>query len=73
MVKKADGLSVDNLITAAKIIFAEFWLPKDIMLDAGTNFISDKFRQFYQQLNIEQTNISSYNHQSNDQVDVCNM
>ena len=46
IVKKADGLSVGNLIKAVKTVFAEFRLPKKIVLDAGTNLISDKFKQF---------------------------
>ena len=37
--KKADGLSADDLIRAAKIVFVEFGLPKKIFLDAGMNFI----------------------------------
>ena len=36
----------DNLIRVAKIAFAEFRLSKKIVSDAGTNFISDKLRQF---------------------------
>ena len=40
IVKKADGLSADSLITAAKIVFMEFNLLKEIVWDAGMNFIS---------------------------------
>ena len=39
--KKADGLSADDLSRAARIVFIEFRLPKKIISDAGTNFISD--------------------------------
>ena len=42
------------MIEAVKIVFTEFGLPKKILLDADTNFISDKLRQFCKQLNIEQ-------------------
>ena len=44
--EKTDGFSAENLIRAIKIVFAEFGLPKKIVSNAGTNFISDKFRQF---------------------------
>ena len=46
VVKKADGLLADDLIKAAKIVFAEFGLLKRIVSDAGTNLISDKFKNF---------------------------
>ena len=39
VVKKADGLSADDLIRTAKIAFAEFGLPKKIVSDAGINFM----------------------------------
>ena len=41
IMKKADGLSADDLIRAAKIVLAQSGLPKKIVSDAGTNFISD--------------------------------
>ena len=41
------------------------------MSDAGGNFISDKFRQFYNCMNIEQVTSLSYQNQSNSQVEVC--
>ena len=37
--KKADGLSADELIKATKIVFAEFGFPKRIVSDADPNFI----------------------------------
>ena len=54
LIKTTDGLSADSLIRAVKIVFEKFGLPKKIVSDAGINFISDKFRHFYRQLNIEQ-------------------
>ena len=53
IMKKSKGLSADDLIRAAKITFAEFGLPNKIVSDAGTNFVSDKFKQFCRQLNID--------------------
>ena len=53
IVKKADGLSADDLTRGAKIVFTEFGLPKKIVSDAGKNFISDCFIQFCRQLNID--------------------
>ena len=69
VVRNIDGLSADNLSRVVKIVFAEFWLPRKGVPDAGTSFISDKFRQFCRNLNIEQTITSSYHHQSKGQVE----
>ena len=52
-------------------MLTEFGLPKNILSDVGRNFISDKFRQFCRQLNIEKTATSSYHHQGNGQVEAC--
>ena len=41
------------------------------MSDAGTNFVSDKFRRFCNQPNIEQAVLSAYHHHSNGQVKAC--
>ena len=41
------------------------------MSDAGDNFISEKCKIFYNCLNIEQALSSSYQHQSNTQVETC--
>ena len=38
IVKNADGLSADDLIRAAKIMFGELGLPKKIISDASMNF-----------------------------------
>ena len=40
------------------------------MSDAGGNFISEKFKNFCNSLNVEQT-LSSYQHQSNRHVEAC--
>ena len=41
------------------------------MADAGGNFVSEKFKEFCRNLNIEQAVSSTYDHQSNEQVDAC--
>ena len=41
------------------------------MSDAGTNFVSERFRQFCKSINIEQAVSSVYHHQSNGQVKAC--
>ena len=41
------------------------------MSDAGTNFVSERFRQFCKSINVEQTVSSAYHHQSNRQVEAC--
>ena len=70
-VKRMEGLSTENLITTAKVIFAEYGIPQKFMSDAGTNFISDRFRKFCSSLNIKQAVLSAYHHQSNGQVKAC--
>ena len=42
-----------------------------LMSDAGGNFISEKFKNFCNSLNIKQAVSSSYHHQSNGQVEAC--
>ena len=39
VMKKTDSLSADSLIRVVKIVFAKFELPKQIVSDAGMNFI----------------------------------
>ena len=64
-------MSTKCLIMACKVIFSEYGLPKKIMSDAGSTYISDKFRQFCKCMNIEQGISLSYYHQSNGQVEAC--
>ena len=70
-VKKAEDMSADSLILACKVMFSACGLPKKIMSDVGDNFISDKFKQFCKNMNIEHATSSSYHHQNNGQVGVC--
>ena len=46
VMKKTDNLLADSIIRVVKMVHAEFGLPKAVGSDAGTNFMSDKFRQF---------------------------
>ena len=69
--KNTDGLSAGNFIGAANILFVEFGFPKKLVSDAGTNFISDKFKNICRELNIEEAVASSYHHQTNAQVEAC--
>ena len=71
LIKRLEGLSTENLIATAKVIFAEYGIPCKLMSDTGTNFISDRFRKFCSSLNIEQAVLSAYHHQSNGQVEAC--
>ena len=50
---------------------SEYGLLKKTMSDASGNFISHKFKRFYQNLNVEQSVPLSYHHQSNGQVETC--
>ena len=52
IIKQTKEISADNLIITFKIIFAEYGLPSILMLDAGTNFISEKFQDFCWHLDI---------------------
>ena len=71
VIKRLEGLSADNLINVVKSILAKYGIPCKLMSDVGTNFVSDKFLQFYKSVNIEQVTSSAYQHQSNGQVEAC--
>ena len=71
VIKRLEGLSVENLINTVKIIFAEYGIPQKIMSDMGTNFVADRFWQFCKSINVEQVISSAYHHQSNRQVEDC--
>ena len=71
MVKRLEGLSAENLITTVKVIFAEYGILHKLMLNAGTNFVSDKFWKFCNSIHIKQVVSSGYHHQSNGQVKAC--
>ena len=71
VIKRMEGLSTESLIATTRVIFTEYGIPCKIMSDAGTNFVSDKFRKFCSRLNIEQAVLSVYHHQSNGQVEAC--
>ena len=70
-IKRMEQLSAESLIAAVKIVFAEYGIPHRIMSDAGSNFVSEKFENFCNSLNIEQAVSSLYHHQSNRQVEPC--
>ena len=46
VIKRLEGLSADNLIKMVKTIFPKYGIPRKLMSDMGTNFVSDKFWQF---------------------------
>ena len=69
VVKQIDGLTTESLIKMCKIIFTEYGFPRRIKSDAGTNFVSKKFKAFYRHLNIHQAISLAYNHQSNGQAE----
>ena len=52
--------------------FVEFGLTRKIISNAGINFTSEMIKQFCRQLNIQQSRMSSYHHQSNGLVGACN-
>ena len=59
VMKKMGILAADDLIQMAKMIFPEGGLPKKIVSDGGTNFISETFREFSRLMNIQQSITSS--------------
>ena len=69
--KKDGGVISRESHFNSKIIFAEYGILHRLMSDAGSNFVSEKFRSFSNSLNIEQSVSSSYHHQSNGQVEAC--
>ena len=71
VINRMEGLSTESLIAKTKVIFAEYGIPHKIMSDAGTNFVSDKFRKFCNGFNIKQAIPSAYHHQGNQQVEAC--
>ena len=72
VIKKMEDLSAaDSLIRTHRIIISEYGLPKKLMSDVGGNFISDKFKRFCQNINIEQAVSSLYHNQSSGQVKAC--
>ena len=64
--KKVDGLSADHLIKICKIVFAEYELPKKIMVNDSTNTVSEKLQGFFRICHIVS---SSYSDQSNGQME----
>ena len=71
ILRKLQGLSAEHLINAVTAIFAEYGILQKIMSDAGTNFVSEKFKHFCKSINIEQVVSSAYHHQSNRLVKAC--
>ena len=51
--------------------FSEYGLSKNIASESDSNFVSDKFKNFCKNLNIEQAISSSYHHQNNGKVKAC--
>ena len=54
IVRKLQRLSVEHLINAVTAIFAEYGILQKIMSDTGTNFVSEKVRQFCKSINVEE-------------------
>ena len=61
----------EHLIRHCKIMFAEYGLPFKIVLNAGTNFVSEKCKESYRKLNIGQAITLSHNHQNSAQAEAC--
>ena len=62
------ALEKNYYLFITKVVFAEFDLPKILVSDAGTNLVSEQFKDLCRCLNIDQVLTSSYHHQSNGQV-----
>ena len=59
VVNKVGSFTVDDLVQTTKMTFAEYGLPKKIILGTGTNFTSEFLGQFYRQMSIQQSITSS--------------
>ena len=69
VIKRMEGLSAESLIATVKIIFDEYCILHRLMSDASSNFISERFKNFCNSLNIDQAVSSWCHHQSNGQVE----
>ena len=65
IIRRLQALSVEHLISAVTTIFSEYDILQKIMSDAGTNFVSERFRQLCRSINVEQAVSLAYHHQSN--------
>ena len=70
-VVKNVSFSANDPVHAAQKTFAMFRLPWELISDVGTNFASETFKELYRKLNIQQSKMSSYHHQSSGQGEVC--
>ena len=50
IVRNMGSPAADDKVQMAKMMFAEYWLPRKIILEAGTNFASEMFTQFCRQM-----------------------
>ena len=71
IVRKLQKLSAEHLINAVSAIFTEYSIVQKLMSDAGTNFVSEKFRHFCRSTNVEQAVSLAYHNQCNGQVKAC--
>ena len=53
IVKRAEGLLADSIIPASTVNFAVYQLPRRIVSEAGSIFVSKKFKGFCRNLSIE--------------------
>ena len=63
--------STHSLKEAIKDIISEYGFFTELVSDAGTNVMSDKFQTFCRKLDIKSKITSSYHHSSNGQVENC--
>jgi hypothetical protein len=63
------NLSASALINAFERVFADTGLPKRIISDAGTNFISEEFQNWCAAVGVEHESTASYHHSSNGMVE----
>ena len=71
ILKKVNSLSPHDLVQMTKLTVTKYGLLKKIISDAGTNFITETFKDFCRKMNTQQTITSPYQHQSNGQVEAC--
>ena len=56
-------------IKACQLLFSRFGIPKEIVTDNGSQFVSQEFTQFLKALGVKHTPVTTYHPQSNGEAE----
>ena len=56
-------------IKACQLLFSRFGIPKEIVTDNGSQFVSQEFTQFLKVLGVKHTPVTMYHPQSNGEAE----